>query len=28
MLKEGMKKEDAEALKTEIETAGGSVELK
>ena len=28
MLKEGMKKEDAEALKTEIEGAGGSVELK
>ena len=28
MLKEGMKKEDAEILKTEIETAGGSIELK
>jgi len=28
MLKEGMKKEDAEAMKAEIETAGGSVELK
>jgi len=28
MLKEGMKKEDAEALKADIETAGGSVELK
>lgn len=28
MLKEGIKKEDAEALKAEIETAGGKVELK
>ncbi len=28
MLKEGMKKEDAEAMKAEIEAAGGSVELK
>ena len=28
MLKEGMKKEDAEALKAEVETAGGKVELK
>lgn len=28
MLKEGMKKEDAEVLKAEIETAGGAVELK
>ena len=28
MLKTGMKKEDAEALKAEIEAAGGSVELK
>ncbi|MDD5318766.1 MAG: 50S ribosomal protein L7/L12 [Candidatus Pacebacteria bacterium] len=28
MLKEGMKKEEAEALKKQIETAGGKVELK
>jgi large subunit ribosomal protein L7/L12 len=28
MLKEGMKKEDAEALKAKVEEAGGSVELK
>ena len=28
MLKEGMKKEDAEALKKKIEEAGGKVELK
>lgn len=28
MLKEGMKKEDAEALKAEVEAAGGKVELK
>lgn len=28
MLKEGMKKEDAEKLKKEIEAAGGKVELK
>jgi large subunit ribosomal protein L7/L12 len=28
MLKEGMKKDEAEALKKAIETAGGSVELK
>ena len=28
MLKEGMKKEDAEALKKAIETAGGKVTLK
>ncbi len=28
MLKEGMKKEDAETLKTDIEAAGGSIELK
>jgi large subunit ribosomal protein L7/L12 len=28
VLKEGMKKEEAEALKKEIETAGGQVELK
>jgi large subunit ribosomal protein L7/L12 len=27
-LKEGMKKEDAEALKTKVETAGGKVTLK
>ena len=28
LLKEGMKKEDAEALKKQLETAGGTVELK
>lgn len=28
LVKEGMKKEDAEALKKQIETAGGKVELK
>ncbi len=28
VLKEGMKKEDAEALKAAVETAGGKVELK
>jgi len=28
LLKDGMKKEDAEALKKKIETAGGKVELK
>jgi len=28
MLKEGMKKEEAEALKKKIEEAGGKVELK